>query len=111
MLLKELHISDGKIINITSCLSGVKILFKDWKEQKWLITFYEVLSIQSMSVECEELSHLEITKEDNLKKDSMEYFLDENPDDYFCYSFYGVWINKALLKIIATDSHDVTKVN
>jgi hypothetical protein len=34
MLLNELSISDGKIINIDSSLHELKIIFEDWQEQK-----------------------------------------------------------------------------
>lgn len=110
MLLNELNISDGKIINFNSSVLELKIYLQDWQEQKWLITFKDVLSIQSMSVECEELSHLEILKEEDFKKYTLEYFTDENSIDYFCYNFYGVWSDKALLKIIATNNYSISKL-
>ena len=111
MLLNELNISDGKIINFNSSLLELKILLQDWQEQRWLITFKDVLSIQSMSVECEELSHVEILKEDNFKKYTLEYFADENSINYFCYNFYGVWSDRALLTIIATNNYSISKLD
>jgi hypothetical protein len=63
-----------------------------------------------MSIECEELSHLVIVKEKNFKKYTLEYFADEDPTIYLCYKFYGVWSDKALLKIIATNNYNINKL-
>ena len=67
MLVDDLHSSDGKILKIESNASDLKLIFKDWTEKEWLIVFKEVLSVQSMSIENEDLSQVRILKSDTIE--------------------------------------------
>ncbi|HCR4018939.1 TPA: hypothetical protein OOF36_003220 [Morganella morganii] len=109
MLLSELSVSDGKIIKIESTTSDLKLFFIDWNENKWIITFHEVLSMQSMSIENEELSHVQRFENDTFKSITLEYYSDEVNERFYSYNFYGVWSDKALLKIIATSDYSINK--
>lgn len=110
MKLTDLQISDGKILKITSDLYGLNIILQDWQEQRWSLFFYEVISIQSFSVENEDLSHITISKKDTFKTTTLQKFSDEDPNDFYCYSFNGVWNEFALLKIIAKNKYKIEKV-
>lgn len=107
MLLRELQISDGQIKKIASGISNVNLVFKDWRNQEWLIAFRKILSIQNFSIEGQDLSHIEILSEDPFKEITMEYFPDESAESYRCYSFYGAWSEKPLLKIIAESECEI----
>lgn len=109
MLLSELPVSDGRIIKIESTSSYLKLFFIDWNENEWIITFYEVLSIQSMSIENEELSHVQQFEKDVFKSITLEHYSDEVNGRFYSYNFYGVWSDKALLKIVATSDYDIKK--
>ena len=111
MQLNELQISDGKILRFTSDLQGLNVIFQDWKEQKWSLLFYEVLAIQSFSVEGEELSHLTISKDDAFKTMTLDYYSDEDPKNFNCYSFSGVWNNNVIFKIVAKDHYLIEAIN
>ncbi len=110
MLLNDFHISDGKILKIESNVLDLKLTFKDWKGKKWLIIFNEVLSIQAMSIEDEDLSHVQIFESDVFKKTTMEYFPDEREDRFQSYNFYGAWSENALLKIVATNEYAIIEL-
>lgn len=110
MKLDEIQISDGRILSISSDVKEVVITFQDWKEQVWKFYFYDVLAIQSFSVEGEELSHLTVIDRDDFKDIALEHFSDENPEDFHCYSFFGVWSDKILLRIIARRNYKIDKI-
>lgn len=107
MLLSELQISDGQILKVESSLSSLNLVFKDWKDQEWSIIFRNPLAIQSFSIEGEELSHIEILSKDVFKDATMEFFSDEKEEYFWCFSFYGVWCERPLLKIIAKDNYEI----
>lgn len=107
MLLRELPISDGQIKKIESSISNLNLVFNDWRNQEWLIVFRRILSIQNFSVEGQDLSHIEILSEDYFKEVTMKYFPDQNEEYYRCYSFYGAWSEKPLLKIIAESEYEI----
>lgn len=109
--MNELQISDGKILSFTSDLQGLKLVFQDWKEKKWALFFHEVLAVQSISIEGEELSHLAISKDDEFKRITLEYFLDEEANDFNCYNFFGVWRDSVLLKIVAKDNYKIEPID
>lgn len=110
MLLGDIDISDGQVLEVQSTLSDLKIVFRDWREDVWSILFTEVLSFQSMSVEGQDLLSLEIVKEDEFKEKTMTYFQDEDSDRFLCYHFYDSWSDNALLKIIATEHYKIEKI-
>ncbi len=107
MLLNDLPISDGRITKIESTVSELKLFFTDWNENKWVVIFYEVLSIQSMSVENEDLSHVQQKENDIFKSMTLEYYTDEVGERFYSYNFYSVWSESALLKVIATNEYDI----
>lgn len=107
MLLNDLPISDGRITKIESTVSELKLFFTDWNENGWVVIFYEVLSIQSMSVENEDLSHVQQKENDIFKSMTLEYYTDEVGERFYSYNFYSVWSESALLKVIATNEYDI----
>ncbi len=107
MKINEFQMSDGTILNFSLDSQELKLIFQDWKEQQWIFHFYETIAIQSMSIVGEELSHLTISKDDKFREMTLEHFVDEEDDDYSCYTFFGAWQDRALLKIIAKDSYKI----
>lgn len=107
MKFDSLIMSDAQIIEMRLDLFNLKFILKTWDEKEWLINFEEVLAIQSFSVEGVDLSHLVICKNDPFKISAMEYFHDEDFERFFCFNFYGVWGEKPLLKIIATNCYEI----
>ncbi|MEG0292626.1 MAG: hypothetical protein RR617_07830 [Anaerovoracaceae bacterium] len=107
MKFDNLIMSDAQIIEMNLDLSSSKFILRTWDDKEWLIIFEEVLAIQSFSVEGVDLSHLVIGNDDPFKTSTMEYFHDENFERFLCFNFYGVWVEKPLLKIIATGSYEI----
>ncbi|ENX35262.1 hypothetical protein F889_00929 [Acinetobacter colistiniresistens] len=109
MKLNDLNLSDAQIIEINSTTQNLKVILKDWREKEWLITFHEVLAIQDFSVECEELSHISVLVTDVFKSEVLDHFSDEDSQRYLSFNFYGVWSDKALLKIVAVNNYEIVE--
>ena len=109
MKLNDLNISDAQIVEICSTTQNFKITLKDWLAKEWLITFYDTLALQDFNIVGEELSHINIECEDVLKSEVLDHFVDEDKEKYLCFNFFGVWSDKALLKVVAADDYEIVE--
>ncbi len=58
MLPKDLVISDGTIERLSATLQHIKINFRDWQENRWLIEFEDVEAYEDFGATGEELGEL-----------------------------------------------------
>ena len=42
---------------------------------------------------------------------TLDYYSDEDPKNFNCYSFSGVWNNNVIFKIIAKDHYVIEAIN
>lgn len=101
MELKELAFSDGSIEATRSSLNEFIVVFKDWQEKRWEISFENVIGVESFNVEGEELDGVfEETKSDFIDRSRK---LAKEPDAPMkCYAFRSAWNDEPLLRIVAT---------
>lgn len=109
MKLNDLNLYDAQIIEIKSTTQNLKIILKDWREKEWLITFNEVLAIQNLSVEGEDISHINVLDADVFKSEVLDHFSDEDNQRYLSFNFYGVWSDKDLLKVVAVNNYKIVE--
>ncbi|MCP4537141.1 MAG: hypothetical protein GY832_08330 [Chloroflexi bacterium] len=101
MILDELQIADGQIVEIHSTREVLVVAFCDWQEQKWQLLFSNVVGIEAFSPEGEDLAGVEIEEDNELTRKAWEVTA-EDDSVLRCYIFTSAWSGNPVLRVVAT---------
>jgi hypothetical protein len=100
MEVQEIAIADGKVESVRTTLMDTEVIFVDWQEVKWRMTFTNVLAVENLNIEGEELDRLEVVTNDDYVV-RVRDLVDEPNAPVSDYMFFTPWKNKPRLRVVA----------
>ena len=64
MKLQDIAFADGRVESVRTSLSDAEVVFTDWQNIKWTLTFVGVLAVENANIEGEEVDRLEVRNDD-----------------------------------------------
>ncbi|MGO1298560.1 MAG: hypothetical protein ACTMIA_14820 [Vibrio sp.] len=98
MIISELNVSDGQIIEFTIAADVATIVLKDWKDQVYTLVFNNIVGVEAYSPEFVDLCHIkETTDSEQLRK--LRSIIEADEDEITEYSFISAWNDLSILSI------------
>nr|WP_288453782.1 hypothetical protein [uncultured Pseudomonas sp.] len=98
--MSDLVVSDGEIERITSVAGSLEIVFKDWKEDRWLILIDELIAFESLGAEGETLGEIVVEDESEFKSRVFKMLPDESVVKSKVFIFKSAWSGLSVLQAI-----------
>jgi hypothetical protein len=102
MQVQELAIADGRVESVRTSTADAEIIFSDWQEAKWRLTFVDVLAIENLNIEGEELDRVEV-RNDDVYIERIRRLVDEPDAIVNIYMFFTPWKDEPRLRVVARD--------
>ena len=96
----DFRLDDASIVRLIVEKAEVQIEIQNWQEDVDVIVFRDVIGLECGSFINTTLSHGVSSNSDAFALRSC-MIANEVPNDFQCYSFFSVWTNDPILKIVA----------
>lgn len=100
MHLKDIAIADGKVKSVKTSMMEAELIFVDWKDVSWRLTFIDVFAVENLNIEGEELDRLAVV-EDHRYIERVRSLVDEPEAKMNMYMFFVPWKNEPRLSVVA----------
>lgn len=98
--MKDLVINDGEIERIASSAGLLEVVFKDWKENSWLLSIDELIAFESIGAEGETLGELVIEEDNEYKNKILNLLPEEASLKTSVFVFKSAWNDFPVLQAI-----------
>ena len=98
--MKDLVINDGEIERIASSAGLLEVVFKDWKENRWLLSIDELIAFESIGAEGESLGELVIEEQNEYKSKILKLLPEEADLKTSVFVFKSAWSGLPVLQAI-----------
>ena len=102
MKLQDIAFADGRVESVRTSLSDAEVVFTDWQNIKWTLTFVGVLAVENANIEGEEVDRLEVRNDDPYIN-SIRFLVDEPNANVNVYLLFTPWKDTPRLRVVATD--------
>ena len=100
MNLKDIAFSDGCVVGTRSSLNEFVVVFKDWQEKLWELSFDNAIGVENLNVEGEELDGVVEEPPDEFVARARR--IAKEPDaSMTCYAFRSPWHDEPMLRVVA----------
>ena len=72
----RLHLADAEVVSLFAKAGDLEVVYRDWREQTFVLTFRDVVGFEAFGVEGEDLSHGTESAEDPFIAKAVEYARD-----------------------------------
>ncbi|AMX03141.1 hypothetical protein [Microbulbifer thermotolerans] len=98
--MKDLVINDGEIEKISSAAGYLEIIFKDWREDKWILSIDELIAFESIGAEGETLGSFIIEEQNEYKNKILKLMPEEENLKTNVFVFKSAWNDIPVLQAI-----------
>ncbi len=98
--MSDLVVSDGEIERIVSVAGSLEIVFKDWKEDRWLILIDELVAFESVGAEGKILGEVVIEEENEFKSRVFKMRPDKSAVRARIFVFKSAWSGRSVLQAV-----------
>lgn len=98
--MNNLVINDGEIEKISSSPGMLKIIFRDWEENKWLLSIDELIAFESVGAEGETLGELVVMEDNDYKRKIIKLLPEEANLSTSVFIFRSAWSDLPVLQVI-----------
>ena len=83
-----LHLADAQVLRLLAVTSDLKVVYRDWQEKLFLLTFNDLVGFEAFGVEGEDISHGTESTDDPFIEKAVEYARDsaEGVNSYVIWS-------------------------
>ena len=104
----DIELQDGQIEELRAASGSLWVTINDWKEEKVVLEFFDVVGIEAFSPIGEDLSHGTVEQTDA--------FIDTScgrtgtaRDEVLCFTFWSAWHDMPIMRIVARSFEQVRK--
>jgi len=102
MKLQDIAFADGQVESVRTSSAVAEIVFADWRNAKWKLTFVEVLAVENANIEGDELDRLEVRSDDPYIQ-RIRLLVDEPDASVNMYLLFTPWKEEPRLRVVASD--------